>query len=171
MEDLYLLTERELELLVCGQSTIDIDLLRETTRYMGNVTAEDTHVRYLWSVLEQFDNSQRQAFLQFVWGRTRLPPNKLAFGRDGLLINEHAPSMHVMANTVLDQAGNRVTPDSFLPVSHTCFFALDLPRYSSEEVLRTRLLYAISNCSTIDADATAEGRLNVRMSVDDDDED
>ena len=42
--------------------------------------------------------------------------------------------------------------DDCLPMSATCFFQLFLPEYSSEEILRTRLLYAIYNCEAIDAD-------------------
>jgi hypothetical protein len=37
-----------------------------------------------------------------------------------------------------------------LPEAHTCGFQLDLPEYSSERVLRTKLLYAITNCQDID---------------------
>lgn len=39
-----------------------------------------------------------------------------------------------------------------LPVAHTCFFSLDLPPYSSYEVTRSKILYAIVNCQAIDAD-------------------
>jgi hypothetical protein len=42
--------------------------------------------------------------------------------------------------------------DGTLPVSHTCFFSLDLPAYSSYEILRTKLLFSIVNCVAIDAD-------------------
>ena len=44
--------------------------------------------------------------------------------------------------------------DSF-PISHTCFFRIDLPEYSSAEVLKKRLLYAIEYCGDIDADRGA----------------
>lgn len=33
--------------------------------------------------------------------------------------------------------------DVHLPVSHTCFNVLDLPTYSSKEVLKAKLLHAI----------------------------
>lgn len=46
--------------------------------------------------------------------------------------------------------------DHHLPVSHTCFFQVELPRYSNRETLRQKLLYAISNCQAIDTDFTAE---------------
>lgn len=36
--------------------------------------------------------------------------------------------------------------------SHTCFFTIDLPEYSTEEVMHERLIYAITCCSSIDGD-------------------
>ena len=49
--------------------------------------------------------------------------------------------------------------DRHLPRSHTCFFTLDLPRYTSAKTLRKKLLYAARHCSTIDNDTAASGRL------------
>lgn len=36
--------------------------------------------------------------------------------------------------------------DTKLPISHTCFFSLELPDYSSYEILREKVLFAILNC-------------------------
>jgi hypothetical protein len=52
----------------------------------------------------------------------------------------------------------RDKPDTYLPVAHTCFFSIDIPRYSSKEVFKDRLLYAIYNCNAIDGDDTTTGR-------------
>ena len=49
--------------------------------------------------------------------------------------------------------------DHHMPRSHTCFFAIDLPNYSTEETLRAKLLYAIKYCSAIDNDSSASGQL------------
>ena len=49
-------------------------------------------------------------------------------------------------------------PDNNYPMSHTCFFILDLPSYSSPEKLHDRLLYAIHNCQDIDTDNTGRAR-------------
>lgn len=43
-------------------------------------------------------------------------------------------------------------PDYFLPESYTCFFLLKLPRYSSKDILREKLKYAIYFCKSIDTD-------------------
>jgi hypothetical protein len=37
------------------------------------------------------------------------------------------------------------TDDIHLPVSHTCFNVLDLPGYSSKEILKSKLLEAIQH--------------------------
>ena len=49
--------------------------------------------------------------------------------------------------------------DRHMPRSHTCFFALDLPRYTSAATLREKLLYAARYCSAIDNDSAASGQL------------
>ena len=36
--------------------------------------------------------------------------------------------------------------------AHTCFFSIDLPEYTSLEVMQERLLYAITECRVIDTD-------------------
>ena len=45
--------------------------------------------------------------------------------------------------------------NDYLPSSHTCFFALDLPNYTEESVMREKLLYAIEFCKAIDNDVRA----------------
>lgn len=49
------------------------------------------------------------------------------------------------------QAFTRRDPDKYLPVAHTCFFSLELPAYSSREIMATKLRYAIYNCQVGDA--------------------
>ena len=46
-------------------------------------------------------------------------------------------------------------PDISLPLSHTCFFTLDIPSYSSYDILFNKLLYAIKFCGEIDNDFNA----------------
>lgn len=46
--------------------------------------------------------------------------------------------------------------DSTFPKADTCFFNLMLPPYSSLDILRDRLLFAINNTDTMDADLPQE---------------
>ncbi|CAF4021260.1 unnamed protein product, partial [Rotaria sp. Silwood1] len=44
--------------------------------------------------------------------------------------------------------------------SHTCFFTLDLPAYSTTDIMYERLNYAITCCSSIDGDGTVNNAFN-----------
>ena len=76
-----------------------------------------------WRVMEGLSNKDRSLFLRFTWGRSRLPksdnwprPLKLCYKDAG---------------------------DEMLPLAHTCFFQLELPQYSTDAIMRERLLVAI----------------------------
>jgi len=72
--------------------------------------------------------------LRFVWGRSRLP----------------AASDFKEKFSLTLLVDNQTQKDFYLPSSHTCFFALDMPAYSSEEIMREKLLKAITMCASIE---------------------
>lgn len=131
-------TGAELEFMVCGTPEIDIDLLEKCTEYSG-CSADQTHIVWFWKVLRSFSHEERSTFLRFVWGRSRLPASEKEF-----------PQLFKLQSFSKQQPGRSV--DGYLPIAHTCFFAVEMPPYSSEQVLREKLLYAIYNCQEIDAD-------------------
>lgn len=88
--------------------------------------------------MKTFSAEERQLFLRFVWGRSRLPLRSEDFDQKFIIMT--SPD------------NNDVT----LPISHTCFFQLELPKYSSEEVMRKKLLYAVTECRAIDTDHAAQ---------------
>jgi len=140
---LNLLNWQDLELLVCGKAVIDIDLLRRHTQYSESIAPDAPWIESFWDVLSQFDQAQRRLFLRFVWAQERLPSDDAEFvrSRTRLLIKpSHYPN-----------------PDKALPRSDTCFANLELPAYSTEEIMRQRLLYAISTAVTMDADHNVSG--------------
>jgi hypothetical protein len=137
---LTVFTWRELEEMVCGAPTMDIELLRNMTSYKSYESSDKT-IQYFWEVIASMDPIEQAAFLRFSWGRSRLPLTKSDFGREKFIITKLEHSK----------------PDSRLPIAHTCFFTLDLPAYSSAEALRAKLTYAIFNCVSIDGDNTSEG--------------
>jgi len=142
VELLTLFTWQELELRVSGRPTVDLALLRRCTTYGAGIRESDAHARFLWEVLDDFLPEQRCMFLRFVWGRSRLPVSAADFERNFEL-----------------KTLQRDRPDDALPVSHTCFFSLELPKYSRKEILQDKLLYAVTHCQAIDADdAYAAGR-------------
>ncbi len=99
--------------------------------------------------MREFSNEDRSAFIKFSWGRSRLPLTKADFSQRLKIQNKNVPS------------GFDV--DNFLPESHTCFFAFDLPRYTTYEVCKAKMLYAIYNCQAIDGDNTETGAMAANL--------
>ncbi|RHY10675.1 hypothetical protein DYB25_007905, partial [Aphanomyces astaci] len=136
---LGLLTWKDLATLTCGKYTVDIDLLKRRTTYGDGCSGTDPHIAYFWDVLREFTDAQRSSFLRFVWGRSRLPTHAADFTQDFKISG-------------MPKAVGKA--DSYLPLAHTCFFSIDMPAYSSKGVMRDKLVYAITHCSSIDADNT-----------------
>lgn len=147
MELAPLFTPRELEVLICGHREVDVDLLRQCTEYSEGCEESMAHVEHFWEVLKEMSSEDRTLFLRFVWARSRMPNSAKDFPMNFKIQSAHDP-------------GARVDPDTYLPHAQTCFFALRLPTYSSKEILRAKLLYAIQNSPNMDADVrlhNAEG--------------
>merc|ERR1712232_44493 len=136
---LPLFTWKELQTAICGVPDVDIDLLQQCTEYDEDVSPSDPHIQSLWRVLKSFSPMHRSRFLRFVWARSRLPATAMEF-----------PQKFKIQAPVGE--GPREYPDEWLPKAHTCFFSLSLPRYSSDAVMREKLMYAIHNCLEMDAD-------------------
>jgi hypothetical protein len=128
----------QLEKMVCGSTEIDVDLLKSVTDY-SSCRETDAHVGYFWQAMREFNNEERSALVQFVWGRCRLPLTAAQF-----------------TNRFKIQSFNKSPPDAYYPEAHTCFFSIELPRYSSLEVMKEKLRYAIFNCQAIDGDRDNE---------------
>lgn len=147
-----LLTPKELQLRVSGVADISIPQLRRHTLYRG-MSASDPHVDMLWRVLEDdFTAAERAQFLQYVWGRQRLPVGD-NWGNVCFKLTPHGSS----------RGKPQAKVDTYLPVAHTCFFQLELPSYSSKDVMRDKLRYAVAHGRAIDADDTSEGAANAAL--------
>nr|XP_006822183.1 PREDICTED: E3 ubiquitin-protein ligase HUWE1-like [Saccoglossus kowalevskii] len=125
--------EQELELLISGLPTIDIDDLKANTEY-HKYQLNSLQVQWFWRALRSFDQAERANFLQFVTGTSKVPlqgftalegmngPQKFQIHRD-------------------DRSTDR------LPVAHTCFNQLDLPAYETYDKLRHMIYLAITECT------------------------
>ncbi|CAF4467080.1 unnamed protein product [Rotaria socialis] len=137
---LSLFTANELEEATCGKDRIDIELLQRHVCYGGCYSEESPPIERFWKVLnEMFNEDQKKALLIFAWGRSTLPIRDEDFDMK-FCISE------------FDVYDSEV--DKTLPRSHTCFFTIDLPAYSTTDIMYERLNYAISSCSSIDGDGT-----------------
>jgi hypothetical protein len=136
-ELLPIFTASELEQLITGSSKVDIGLLKQCTEY-ENVNPESTHIHNFWEVIEEMSDEEKTMFLRFVWARSRMPSTLESLPMNFKIQGPQGPA--------------RESPDDYLPSAQTCFFSLSLPPYSSKEVLRAKLLYAIQNSPNMDAD-------------------
>lgn len=133
VELLPLLSGEELRSLMCGNPDVDVDLLKRVVEYEG-YKESDAVIGYFWEALREMSNEDRKRFLQFVWARNRLPNKESDF---------EAPF-----KIQKDSGGS----DSSLPSASTCFFTLTLPEYSSKDILREKLTFAVENVCTMESD-------------------
>uniref|UniRef100_W8BYZ8 E3 ubiquitin-protein ligase HUWE1 n=1 Tax=Notamacropus eugenii TaxID=9315 RepID=W8BYZ8_NOTEU len=126
-------TEQELELLISGLPTIDIDDLKSNTEY-HKYQSNSIQIQWFWRALRSFDQADRAKFLQFVTGTSKVPLQGFAAleGMNGI------QKFQIHRD---DRSTDR------LPSAHTCFNQLDLPAYENYEKLCHMLLLAIQECS------------------------
>jgi len=125
--------EQELELLISGLPTIDIDDLKANTEY-HKYQQTSLQIQWFWRALRSFDQADRACFLQFVTGTSKVPLQGFAFleGMNGI------QKFQIHKD---DRSTDR------LPCAHTCFNQLDLPAYETYDKLRKQLLTAVHECS------------------------
>jgi hypothetical protein len=119
MRALLLFSAKQLEELVCGNPKIDMEIWKQNTESSG---LSANTVKLFWKVMESLTAQEQTGFVRFAWGRSRLPSKS----------EEFQTKMRLTS-------GGRAA----LPVSHTCFFSVELPEYKTEEEMRHGLLTAI----------------------------
>jgi len=135
-KQLPLLTWQELEYMVCGSRRVDVDLLESMTSYFDCVSS-DRHIRLFWRMMrERFDDDMRAKFLSFVWGRSTMPTK-----------------IDPVIRFKIQRYNRSAIADNAFPIGHTCFFSIELPPYSSLDIMTQKVTYAIVNCSAIDGDS------------------
>ncbi|KCV69013.1 hypothetical protein H696_04433 [Fonticula alba] len=115
-----------------------LEYLAEHIRPSYGFTADSPAFKALLRVLSELDDTQRAAFLAFTTGASRLPIGGLASIQPPLSV-VNKTSSHVAS----DSSAAGPTDDTSLPSSMTCSHTLKIPNYSSEAILRERLLTAI----------------------------
>ncbi|XP_058055642.1 E3 ubiquitin-protein ligase Nedd-4-like [Anopheles bellator] len=126
---LKIFDENELELLMCGIQSIDVNDWKKNTMYKGDYYANHAVVLWFWRAVLSFNNEMRARLLQFVTGTSRVPMNgfKELYGSNG-------PQLFT-----IEKWG---TVNNF-PRAHTCFNRLDLPPYENYAQLKQKLISAI----------------------------
>ena len=143
-ENVAIFDAKELELLVGGIHVIDVHDWKINTRYTSGYHAASQAVIWFWESVVSFDDEMRARVLQFATGTSRVPMNGFAelHGSDG-----------PMKFTVKCWGPPSMHPDEYckqLPRAHTCFNRVDLPPYTSYQMLREKLVQAVTMADGFD---------------------
>uniref|UniRef100_A0A3P9MKF2 HECT domain-containing protein n=1 Tax=Oryzias latipes TaxID=8090 RepID=A0A3P9MKF2_ORYLA len=145
---------QELKRLMVGQDDYDWEKLKQNTQYElplsangGQLVRFDSHMqnptmKMFWKVFDALTEDQKKDFLWFVTGSRKAPI--LGMGQ-----------VQMTARLKIITSGS---PDEQFPESLTCHNILDLPSYSSEEIMRDRLIQALEAERTFSSE---EERLSV----------
>jgi hypothetical protein len=128
---LDLFNEQELELLLCGLPVFSAAELQGHARIRGDTPQFGHTLGWFWESVSAMDPAQLAQLLQFTTGSARLPAGGFAaLEREG----QHVLTIECDGSASVDQ----------LPTAHTCFNKLDLPLFSSRNVLERALHTAIA---------------------------
>ncbi|XP_046611167.1 probable E3 ubiquitin-protein ligase HERC4 isoform X2 [Neodiprion virginianus] len=119
---LELFHSHELMAVIVGNENYDWDELEKNAVYKNGYTKNDPTIEMFWKVFHELSLEEKKKFLLFLTGSDRIP----------------IQGMKAIKITI-----QPMSDDRFLPVAHTCFDLLDLPRYQTRERLRYKLLQAI----------------------------
>lgn len=137
-------TYNELSVWVCGKTNIDIDLLKKVTVYVANGATsgekygpEHPTIIHFWEWLSNETDEMQKSFIKFCWGQERIPESQDAFDRAAT--NKF---------TIAAMGKHKSSQDERLITADTCFFKLNLPEYSTLEILKKKIVIAITtdNC-------------------------
>uniref|UniRef100_A0A8P4KTN2 HECT domain-containing protein n=1 Tax=Dicentrarchus labrax TaxID=13489 RepID=A0A8P4KTN2_DICLA len=122
---LELFQPNELQAMVIGNTNYDWTELQKSTEYKGEYWTDHPTIRLFWEVFHNLPLEKKKQFLLFLTGSDRIPI--LGMKSLKLVIQPTSGGEH------------------YLPVAHTCFNLLDLPKYTTLETLREKLLQAIDH--------------------------
>jgi len=124
-EALHTFRGEELELLICGSPELDFVALEKNTQYADGFDESHPVIRFFWNTVHSLAEGQKKKLLFFATGSDRSPIGGLS--RMPLVITPNGDD------------------PARLPTAHTCFNHLLLPKYQTQEQLKTALLLAIQN--------------------------
>ncbi|GLJ54185.1 hypothetical protein SUGI_1161700 [Cryptomeria japonica] len=135
---LQVFSENEMDTLLCGVRDLWVaEMLTDQIKFDHGYTAQSPPILNFLEIMAEFTPSQQRAFLQFITGCPRLPPGGLSALNPKLTVVRKSSTGPTDANSL-------EVVDADLPSVMTCANYLKLPPYSTKEVMRCRLLYAIT---------------------------
>ena len=105
-------------------------MLKSHTRYTLDLNEQSPRVKWLWEILNEISNEDKLKLIKFCWAQERLPAT-----------NEEYENMQVVFT--IKPYMDKKKKDIF-PKADTCFFSIELPDYSSKEIMKKLILSAIN---------------------------
>ncbi|KAH0541114.1 E3 ubiquitin-protein ligase SMURF2 [Cotesia glomerata] len=125
--------ERELELVIGGLGSIDINDWKVNTR-LKHCNPDTPVVKWFWQIVESYGEEMRARLLQFVTGSSRVPLQ----GFKALQGSTGAAGPRLFTIHAVD------APSENLPKAHTCFNRIDIPQsYPSYQKMLDKLTQAV----------------------------
>lgn len=123
----YNITHDEIDLLLNGKKTLNIEEIRAYTIYQGSKEFSEKHlmVIWLWQIFRELDDEEKRQLLQFFTGSERIP------------LDGYDPPLNITE-------GVDMMVDS-LPRAHTCFNQLVIPSYTSYLIMKEKIRFTIKN--------------------------
>ncbi|XP_036008072.1 probable E3 ubiquitin-protein ligase HERC4 [Fundulus heteroclitus] len=120
---------KELQEILVGKDFHDWEKLKQNTVYEGEYNADHPIIQMFWEVFDELTENQKKTFLWFVTGFERVP----VLGLDTI-------KMKIKVKHFQD-----LSQDQYYPATHTCFSTLELPLYSTKQIMQSKLTEALSN--------------------------
>jgi ubiquitin-protein ligase E3 C len=120
---------KELQLLIGGSSSdFDVNDMKRHSNCSNGYHPDQPYIQSFWKIVDDFDSEDRAKFLRFVTSCSR--PPLLGFRK----LHPKFCIQQIRVQTDSDR----------LPIAATCMNLLKLPKYSSPEVMKEKILLAIN---------------------------
>jgi hypothetical protein len=131
---LSLFSHYDLQLMMLGEQHMTAD---DITRILNFVEfpAGSKVSQYLEAVLNEMTSEELRIFFHYATNEVAIPVGGLDNPRPSASYDPHKITIQYMPGWT----------DSRIPVSHVCWYRLDFPNYSNQELLAEKLRAALSN--------------------------
>lgn len=123
--------ESQLEMLLSGQTDIDLEDWKANTEYSGELTAESDVVVWFWNWMSKQSPEVHRQVLQFVTGSSNVPLGGFK-------------NLRGVASLVKFNISKAQKDQGSLPSASTCFNMLKMPAFESQADFEAKLLLAVS---------------------------
>lgn len=128
-------------------------MLKRYTKYTVDYFNENTpRIKWLWEILEEFSEDDKIKFIKFCYAQERLPSTSEDYEKLQL-------KFKIKPNMDKNKKDQLIKAD-------TCFFTIELSDYTSKEVMKKKILSAISLDNGLNADNINPDQLNNNANFD-----